>query len=781
MSFPYQGKTRFEGPEPSLQELAAAHGRVENLLLGMVAPDHSVTLIARFDGDLSGHLGGQGQGSGALRFDPGPFQDSMSILLEGSGENLLPNPSMETDLAAWSAPDLSLEISHDPSQACREDGLFSDASLRMQGTGKPGAGQVRTSVAVNPGADYSASVYLHSEEDVQASLDLAFTGGETPVSFSSGAVPVSPGAWTRVLLENKNSGDNNTCEFRVNLLGLSPAFSPESRVSRLAPTASALADDTLMVLNAGDLVLCAVTAQPEGQGDYAWHVVTSGGTGVSDPALRLDHANQAPILTGASRLSMWRPEAVLPREDDSTTLDAGDLLFCRLEGEDDAMHVVTSAGTPASNTLRLDDGPAAPAFAPGSMLSRFVPTDSALAEDEAMTLLPGDLVFCHCLEDPAGVGYDWHVVTTGATGVADPDLRLDDAQNPPNLAGASRVSKFTPSGTELATGNALVLEAGDFVFCSVGAGYGWHMVSTGATGASTPDLRLDQAVFQALNVDCAQLEPAPSASSYLDELQGPGHSGLPGFPTRREGGILFFEAGGVLQESEGTVAFWMRPGWAGDDSVEHVLFDAAESSGRNRLRFSKSRENRLVLSLYDDDAQLLQLVSDSPVSFPAEAWVHLAFSYGSGALRLYLDGQEATASTLGSGLGRMMPTPERFYLGTDFHGRLAGRVAFADLVIKRHPAPDSELAAMARSNSPCQGLALALAQGAFTLGAGRSSTDATAGVQSTILHGLGTAPAFVQIAERGEGQVYLSDEADDFHFYVKGTASSVSFDWRAWA
>ena len=168
-------------------------------------------------------------------------------------------------------------------------------------------------------------------------------------------------------------------------------------------------------------------------------------------------------------------------------------------------------------------------------------------------------------------------MTTGATGVADPDLRLDDAQNRPTWRGLLGF-EVHPSGTELATGNALVLEAGDFVFCSVGAGYGWHMVSTGATGASTPDLRLDQAVFQALNVDCAQLEPAPSASSYLDELQGPGHSGLPGFPTRREGGILFFEAGGVLQESEGTVAFWMRPGWAGDDSVEHVLFDAAESS-----------------------------------------------------------------------------------------------------------------------------------------------------------------------------------------------------------
>ena len=91
-------------------------------------------------------------------------------------------------------------------------------------------------------------------------------------------------------------------------------------------------------------------------------------------------------------------------------------------------------------------------------------------------------------------------------------------------------------------------------------------------------------------------------------------------------------------------------------------------------------------------------------------------------------------------------------------------------------APGPRLRAMARSNPPGWP-----AQGAFTLGAGLSSTDATACVQSTILHGLGTAPAFVQNAERGEGQVYLSDEADDFHFYVKGTASSVSFDWRAWA
>ena len=191
MSFPYQGKTRFEGPEPSLQELAAAQSGVEGLLLGMVAPDHSVSLIARFDGDLSGHLGGQGQGSGALRFDPGPFQDSMSVLLEGQGENLLPNPSLETDLAGWSAADPSLELSRDPSVACREGGLFSDASLRLQGTGKPGVGQVQTSVAVNPAADYSGSVYLHSEGNVQARLELAFTGGET-VAFV-GRRPRRPG------------------------------------------------------------------------------------------------------------------------------------------------------------------------------------------------------------------------------------------------------------------------------------------------------------------------------------------------------------------------------------------------------------------------------------------------------------------------------------------------------------------------------------------------------------------------------------------------------------
>ena len=86
---------------------------------------------------------------------------------------------------------------------------------------------------------------------------------------------------------------------------------------------------------------------------------------------------------------------------------------------------------------------------------------------------------------------------------------------------------------------------------------------------------------------------------------------------------------------------------------------------------------------------------------------------------------------------------------------------------------------MVGANSTYQGLALA--QGAFAMGTGRSVTDPTAGVQSTVFHGLGLHPTFVQISERGEGLVYLSDEADDFHFYVKGTASSVSFDWRAWA
>ena len=780
-SFPYDGKSSFD---PVLvEDVAKAHLKVEDLLLGMVRVDPHVKLIARFDGDLDGHLGQSGLGSGSIRYWDGRFTGSKGVLVEQSGSNLVTNPSAEVDLAGWSAHDPSLELLRDGAVAYTDNGTVGAASFKLQGTGDAGPGYIKSSATVNVNSKYSASVYIQSSDPVKAKLEMAFTGG-TPVTYTSGEVAVPSSGWMRVKLEDKDSTDNTACELRIYLVQDPPVLAGGSRFSKLVPSGTALVTDAGMPLAAGDVVMCAVTAAPAGPEKYSWHMVTTGGTGVSDAALRLDGSSAAPTFVDQSRLSKWGPNATVPATDNGTIFNAGHFLFCQLEGEEYAWHLVTASGSAVSTSLRLDDAPGAPRFASGSQISRFLETGSALENDNGMVISAGDFVFCHVLANPAAGAYGWHLVTSGATGVANPALRLDDSFNAPDFAKGSRLSRMAPGATAPVTDNGMVISAGDFVFClptanpAAGA-YGWHMATTGGTGVTSPALRLDQTSSRQLSADAVQLEQSALASTYIDGFQGAGYAGFLGTASTREAAGLSYAASGALGAASGTVGFWIFPLWGATDGQEHVLFDAAESSGRNRIRFSKDAENRLVLSVYDDDAGLRQLVSNAPVNFPAEQWLHLGFTYGGGNLKMFQAGQEVAANPTGPGSGQVNPVPPTLYLGSDFLGTVTGGALFDDLVVKDAEAGPGEMAALGSGNSPCRGLALAL--GGFTMGVGNATTDVSAGVQSAVAHGLGVTPSFLQITERSNGLVYLSAPADATSFYVKGSAPSLAFDWRAYA
>ena len=531
--------------------------------------------------------------------------------------------------------------------------------------------------------------------------------------------------------------------------------------------------------------MCPVGATPAGPESYSWHMITTGATGVSNSALRLDGAGSAPTFAPGSRLSQWSPDATMPDNDNSTTLNAGDMVFCQMDDDGGyAWHLVTTAGTAVSSTLRLDDAPTRPRFAPGSRLSRFVPTATAAVSDAAMTINAGDLALCHTLSSPAGEGYRFHIVSTGATGVSSSALRLDDAAAAPIFAAGSRFSRLSPSATALVTDAAMNIAAGDLVFASptrnpAGGSYGWHMATTAGTGVSSSTLRLDQSSSDVIHADAIQLEPNPTVSSFVDSYQGSGFSGALGGSTQRAESGIAFVTDGILSPSEGTVAFWMQPFWDGDDGEEHVLFDLASGPNRNRIRFSKSPEDELVLSIYDGNAQLKQVVSTSPVSFLAGTWQHLAFTYGGGALEIYHNGEPISTSTVGSGSGQISELPEEMRLGSDFDGAVTGGAVFDDPVAKPSAGSDHEIATIALGTSPLQDMALAMS--GFSMATGSATTHATPGTETSIAHGLGVPPGFIVITEEGNGLVYLSDLPDESNIYVKSPGSSVDFSWRAYA
>src|SRR3989344_1879817 len=63
-------------------------------------------------------------------------------------------------------------------------------------------------------------------------------------------------------------------------LASAPTFTQVTQFSKIAPTATALVTDTAMTITAGDIAFSYHTANPA-EGTYAWHLVTTGGTGVN--------------------------------------------------------------------------------------------------------------------------------------------------------------------------------------------------------------------------------------------------------------------------------------------------------------------------------------------------------------------------------------------------------------------------------------------------------------------------------------------------------------------
>jgi hypothetical protein len=374
------------------------------------------------------------------------------------------------------------------------------------------------------------------------------------------------------------------------------------------------------------------------------------------------------------------------------------------------------------------------------------------------------------------------MVTTGATGVNSPNLRIDGATSAPTFASGSLFSIQSASATGLDTDNSATLSQGDIAFAyttknPAKSGYAWHMLTAGATGVSNAALRIDQSTSEVIYADAVQLEARNASSSYIDSYQGTGFSGAVGATSSRTSSTLSFPTTGLFTNQNGLVAFWFYPLWSGGDSKERVLFDMAYGDEQDRVRLSKGADNKLALSIYDTNGQLEQIAGTSTVSFSKETWNHLAFSWNNGTLNMYLNGSLVSTSTNGSGTGQLTNLAASFFLGSDYLGNVTAGTVFDDLVIGSTSITGDQISRMASDIGPYLGLAAA--RKGLDSAAGNATTDASAGTQSSVAHNLGVTPQSILITPRNNGVVYLSQQADSSFFYVKGSASSVNFDWRA--
>lgn len=129
---------------------------------------------------------------------------------------------------------------------------------------------------------------------------------------------------------------------------------------------------------------------------------------------------------------------------------------------------------------------------------------------------------------------------------------------------------------------------------------------------------------------------------------------------------LSFEGRQQFPAPEGTIEFWLRPQWNGNDGRVHSVFNAA-GAGQNQLSINKLANGRFGAGMFGTPAGSDQFVyarADADISdWRAGQWHHVAVCWGGGALSLWLDGRKA-ASRSGA-LPPQVPHAQIRLLGSD--------------------------------------------------------------------------------------------------------------------
>lgn len=283
-----------------------------------------------------------------------------------------------------------------------------------------------------------------------------------------------------------------------------------------------------------------------------------------------------------------------------------------------------------------------------------------------------------------------------------------------------------------------------------------------------------------------QVEEKGISTTYCDGSLGTGYSwsGTENESTSiRSNTSLTYSTANNLDLAVGSIGFWIKPTWDGDDDEEHIFFDAAVAANQNRIQIKKDSSNKLCFTIWDNSADsYAKETSDSAVSWEAEDLILIVCTYDSGTLKIYKGegssiGQVSTTSS-GAGSGEMGSLPSTIYLGHDYSGANNASGIYDEFFIKDEAISSTEVSNI--FNLSQEMTAVRFAMRGIPAGWGSATSDASIGTQATITHNLGSTPSFVEITEKGAGVVYLSAESDSANFYVKSTASSVDFDWRVW-
>ena len=225
-------------------------------------------------------------------------------------------------------------------------------------------------------------------------------------------------------------------------------------------------------------------------------------------------------LFRASQITKFATPAFATTTATLSALGVGDLVVTKTATNPTDLryswHIVTTGGGVASTDIRYDNGSAAPTYPASTTLSRILATATTTTDTSGRliattTFATSSLVFAKVATGADNTGsYAWHLITQGET-INTPTgpgtttssfLRLDSANAAPHFVPSSVIAVLSTAGggpVDSGAQDATVFSMGDLQFSKATAGasnldsYNFHLVSNGATGATSTALRLDNA------------------------------------------------------------------------------------------------------------------------------------------------------------------------------------------------------------------------------------------------------------------------------------------------
>lgn len=166
---------------------------------------------------------------------------------------------------------------------------------------------------------------------------------------------------------------------------------------------------------------------------------------------------------------------------------------------------------------------------------------------------------------------------------------------------------------------------------------------------------------------------------------------------------LHFPCAGNLDASQGTIEFWLKPGFAADDRQGHTLLRAGKTFDRGLLLARDGAGNLRFIQWGDDRAtpgvetNVERGVGASTANWVAGQWTHLAFTWNgtTGLMELYVNGRAVESNQNGAQL-KEFSTPD-FSVGANLGGGDEAPGIWDELRISSRVRSAEEIAASYRS------------------------------------------------------------------------------------